>query len=95
MIASQITKLYIYIYIREPGRAEGYDIISPRASENTSWIIIGITIGIGAGFLELLGVIGGFAGDRVPINPSAAILIGVKHVAGAPASDHFPVGLHR
>ena len=79
--------------MHKPGRAEGYNIISPWASEDTSWIVICITIWSWARLLKLLGIIRRFASNWVPIVPSAAVLISIKHITGTPAPDGLAVCL--
>ena len=68
------------ISIHKPGWAEGYDIIRPCTSKNTSWIIISIAIRSRARLLKLLGIKRRLASRRVSIIPFAAILISVKHI---------------
>lgn len=81
-------------YLSFPGRAEGDDIISSRTSEDAGWIIVRITVRSGTSFLKLLGIKGGFASGGVPIIPSAAILVRVKHVTRATAPNRLPVSLN-
>ena len=79
--------------MNEPGGAEGNDIISAWTSEDAGWIIVGITIRSGTSLLKLLGIKGGFASGGVPIKPSAAILVRVKHVTRATAPNGLAVSL--
>ena len=79
----------------QPLCAKRNHIICPRTGKYTGGIIIGITISVRACGLELLGIVCRLAHNRVSIKPSAAVLVGVEHVAGAPATDRLPINLYR
>lgn len=82
-------------HLMVPAGAKADDVIGGVAGENTGRIIVRITIRRRTRLLKLLRVNRRPASQRVPIRSSATVLIGVKHIAGAPAGDDFPFRFYR
>lgn len=85
------SKILMY---NKPGSTEGYHIIRPRTSENTSWIIISIAVRSWTCLLKLLRIKRGIACRGIPIIPSAAILISVIHITSTTTPDGFAVNFN-
>lgn len=76
-----------------PRRTKRDDVISPRTRKNTGGIIVGVAIRRRARRFEFLGVIRWTTDHGIPVHPSTTILIGVEHIARAPARHRLAAGL--
>lgn len=76
-----------------PRCAESKNIIRGRASQNTSGIVVSIAVRGRASLLENPGIVGRHTRYRIRERPSAAVLVGIKHVTRTPTRYHLPVGL--